>query len=153
MTVSIRTILVPIAFDPPSARALEWALELAVVHRSSVHLVHVVDLPTVAPPEAIGLAAPEILGEVQHTANDELARIVAEHGDRGVALRHSLRFGAPALEIVSLAKDLPADLIVIGTHARRGLGHVLLGSVAEKVVRTAEVPVLTVGPHEAKRAA
>lgn len=155
MTISIRTILVPLSFDEPSAAALDYAIELGRRLGATVHLVHVVDFPAVTPPEAVGLAAPEIYGQIERSARDELARVVDERRDQGVALASSLRSGSAAAEIVALAHELPADLVVIGTHGRRGVAHALLGSVAEKVVRTCQVPVLTVHGHRerASRAA
>ncbi len=147
MAPPISTILVPLSFDEPSGSALEYAVELGRRLGATLHLLHVVDFPAVTPPEAVGLAAPEIFGQIERSAREELARVVDEHRDLGVPMLSSLRSGAAAAEIVAFAHELPADLVVIGTHGRRGITHALLGSVAEKVVRTCEVPVLTVHAH------
>jgi nucleotide-binding universal stress UspA family protein len=144
---SARTILVPVTFDEVSGAALAHALDLAAGSGAGVHLLHVVELLGIVPPDALGLGAPELLAQTEEAAREALDQLVLEHAGRGVPLWSALRVGDAAREIVAVARSLPADLVVMGTHGRRGVAHALLGSVAEKVVRTSEVPVLTVHAH------
>ena len=151
--LSLRKILVPTDFSEDSAGALEYAEELASKFGSEIVPLHVdqVIAPVVVGPgpgagydpgamEAIG----RIADEQRVLAQRELDKIVERLGQQGIKAHALLRTGAPFVEIVTAAKNEKADLIVMGTHGRTGLSHILVGSVAEKVVRKAPCPVLTV---------
>lgn len=148
--LSIKRILAAVDFSPSSNHALEYAHELAQRFDAELHLLHVTqDLATAA------LAmAPMIPVEVDYreqqlnAASRELDRLPGSLGLTGVGVAREVREGTPFLEIIRYARDHQIDLIVLGTHGRTGLAHVLLGSVAEKVVRKAPCPVLTVRPPE-----
>lgn len=140
---AVTKILVPIDFSECSERALKVGLEMAKAFGASVHVVHVYPASAyVAPPLVPG---PVLVGQFrdqsQKAFEEYLARIKNEHG---VAIPGTLLEGVPHAEIVRLASELGADLIVMGTHGRTGLEHLLLGSVAERVLRTSTIPVLTV---------
>jgi nucleotide-binding universal stress UspA family protein len=141
-------ILVGIDFSEASMGALRTAENLArAAANSELHLVHAFGWPTVSfgPRE---LVASSQLGLTQdlNRARDELDKLVGP-ASLGVArVTGHLRVGAPAKAIVQVASDVSADLIVVGTHGRTGVGRLMFGSVAEKVVRTAPCPVLTVRP-------
>jgi nucleotide-binding universal stress UspA family protein len=129
-------ILVPIDFSASSGGALEYARKLAARFGASLHLLHVLEndflRPTVADPQAVEAGALRQLREL----------LTAEDHQRG-AVPVVLRSDAVAEEIVSYARSNGVDLIVMGTHGRNGIAHLLQGSVAERVVRTAPCMVLT----------
>lgn len=129
-------ILVPTDFSVPSAAALDYARTLAARFGASLHVLHVLEndflRPMVADPRAAETAALRQLGEL----------LTVEERQRG-AVTAVLRSDAVAEEIVDYARSNGVDLIVIGSHGRTGLAHLLQGSVAERVVRTAPCMVLT----------
>ena len=148
MAFSIRTILVPTDFGETSDHALEAALDLAKALQAKLHVVHVYQIPVYGFPDGAFVPGPEIAARISESAERGLAAILERYGDRGVPLTKSLRTGAPHEEIVACAKELPADLVVMGTHGRGAIAHALLGSVTERVVRTSPIPVLTIRHRE-----
>jgi nucleotide-binding universal stress UspA family protein len=137
---AIRHILVPTDFAEPAARALELAIELASAFGAQITLLHVVpELPFVERAEWDKIVGPGPARELERAREASKARHAASDG--------VLLFGVPWEQIVSTATERGADLIVMGTHGRRGLPRAILGSVAEKVVRLSPVPVLTVPRH------
>jgi universal stress protein A len=142
--IEIKTILVPIDFGDCCIAAVRYAKQLAEKFQGRIHLVYVIPDSALILPEAIlpPVAAPDI-GALQGHAASGLDGLVAREG-LPAGTTHESRFGSPADEIIACAKDKRADLIVIGTHGRGALAHFLLGSVAERVVRHAPCPVLTV---------
>ena len=145
----IARIMVPTDFSPTSDVALEYARDLARQFGSSIDLVHVFDDPF-ASGAFIGdgtvMMPVELREALEKQAREQLA---ARHESHAAGLPGSsmvLLLGPPARQIVERAKEDAADLIVMGTHGRSGLGHLLIGSVAERVVRTAACPVLTTRP-------
>ncbi|MEM7448697.1 MAG: universal stress protein [Myxococcota bacterium] len=141
----LKTILCPIDFSSGAESAIQAAVQLAGQTNAEVQLLHVYQLPTVALPDGAIIATPDwtaqIMGHAQ-SALDSLSSRLKERYGRPFANR--LRDGVPHLEICRYAEEIDAQLIVIGTHGRTGLSHLLLGSVAERVVRVSKVPVLTV---------
>jgi len=135
----IHTILCPTDFSAYSDNAFLTACALARDYGARVIVLHVVPSPVmpyvtvaVPPPPEVNLDEPrEMLAS--YTAPDE-----------SIAVERLLLEGEPREEIVALARDRPCDLIVMGTHGRTGMGRLLMGSVAEAVVRAAPCPVLTV---------
>jgi nucleotide-binding universal stress UspA family protein len=141
---SIRRILVPHDFSETADRALALALDLAGPLGARVTIMHAYELLTYSFPDTVAL--PNV-GDIEKASRTALEGVVSRVGRPGIAIDSVLREGSPWSEINGAAKDCHADLIVIGTHGRRGISRALLGSVAEKVVRTAPCPVLTVhGP-------
>ena len=143
-------ILVPTDFSDTSDSALDYARKIAERFGSSLHLLHVVEGPFAAGPAGAELYIPE--APAVQAAQFEEARIrlqVRLHTGEGREPRETSEIvtGACARAILDVARDRGFDLIVMGTHGRSGVAHLLLGSVAEKVVRDAACPVLTV--HEA----
>lgn len=138
----IKRILVPTDFSGPADAALTYALGLASKLGAEVSVVHVFDDPSgIRSGEYVPLPA-EMRGEILADLRRRLADVVAKHGDS--QLTSQLLTGPTARSIVEGARDSQADLIVMGTHGRHGMAHLLLGSVAERVVRTSICPVLTV---------
>lgn len=140
-------ILVPTDFGAASEAALTCANELAVRFEARLYLLHVVEDPM-----AIGAWAPDVYVAASAELRDRLLRnakqrldeaLTAEDRDR-CTVKAEVRVGAAAYTIGAFAREKTIDLIVMGTHGRRGLSHMFLGSVAEQLVRTAPCPVLTV---------
>lgn len=143
-------ILVPTDFSAHSDAALEYARALAARFGASMHLLHVIGdplVPTVigAVPEMyFGPEAPATRMVLLEEARARLARRLTHADRQSHHATSEVLFGSPAYTIAEYADVNGYDLIVMGTHGRTGLAHVLMGSVAEKVVRTASCPVLTV---------
>jgi nucleotide-binding universal stress UspA family protein len=140
-------ILVPTDFSPPSDAALEYARILAGTFGSSLQILHVIDDPTSASEFVADGFAPSTEGirsslvQQARTRLEHLMNLV----DRSRYHAHAdAVLGLPAASIVDYATATGSGLIVMGTHGRTGLAHLLMGSVAEQVVRTAPCPVLTV---------
>jgi nucleotide-binding universal stress UspA family protein len=143
----IRHILVPTDFSDGSTQAFETALEMAQDSGARITLFHVHHLPASVFPDVILPLAPDLMRNVEHSAELVLEKWRERALGFGVEADMRTAFGATHDEICHIADELGVDLIVIGTHGRGGLAHALLGSVAEKVVRKAPCPVLTVRPH------
>jgi nucleotide-binding universal stress UspA family protein len=143
--VRFRRILVPVDFSRCSNRAVRRAQELAAQQGSELILLHVVE-PVVYPAELgyPSLAAMPSQTDYQRAGRTRLARLHKQLAATGGNVTAKLRVGQPYFEITRAARELAADLIVIATHGRTGLKHVFLGSTAERVVRHAQCPVLTV---------
>jgi universal stress protein A len=138
--LAIRIILHPTDFSKSSDYAFRLACSLAQTHRATVHVLHVGRQPVFAPVEGLVPPEPKRYSE-QLTA--KLHEIRAEGPN--VPVEYQMLFvGDPAAEILRVAQAIKADLIVMGTHGRTGLGRLLMGSVAEQVVRRAPCPVVTV---------
>jgi nucleotide-binding universal stress UspA family protein len=142
----IRDILVPTDFSPGSRRTAEFATTLAKALDARVTLLHVFHLPTTGYGDVVYATVvdrtPSLLRSCEAALQTEAALVKGS----GVEATTLLREGSPAHEIADVARTRKVDLVVIATHGRRGLVRGLLGSVAEKVVRTSPVPVLTIHP-------
>ena len=151
MTEALRfhTIVVPYDFSEPARAALDVARSLAKqagpAHLVLVHAYFVpIELETLAQ-----RAHEPILEVVSARASEDLEKILIELQNDGISAEFFAHHRSPERLVVEVASDRGADLIVMGTHGRTGLAHVLLGSVAERVLRTAPCPVLTLrGPSE-----
>jgi nucleotide-binding universal stress UspA family protein len=147
--ISIHRILAPTDFGDTSPGPLKYAAELAEKFGAELVLLHVVQDLALAMPDAVmptPVPGPD-LGQLTRSAKDGLANLVSRENLGRLNPKLEVRIGSPAAEIVAAATDLKADLLCIGTHGRRGLAHFFLGSVAEKIVREAPCPVLTVRPQ------
>lgn len=139
-----RAILVPIDFSQGAEAALDYAVELAGKLDARVHVLNVIGIPALGVPE-LGVALTSTVIEQLITDNQAgLEKLAAPRRASGRIGEVLLKTGDARDVINHTCKELGADLIVMGTHGRRGLSRALLGSVAESVVRTAPVPVLTV---------
>ncbi|MCC6877863.1 MAG: universal stress protein [Sandaracinaceae bacterium] len=138
-------ILCPVDFSEPSEEASRFAVSLADRMGAKVELVHVHQVPYYGLPET---AAEVMMADTaaRTYAQRQLEALAARYSAHGVEVTPKILEGVPYDAIVQEAQRAGADLIVIGTHGRTGLRHLLLGSVAEKVVRTSSVPVCTVRP-------
>jgi nucleotide-binding universal stress UspA family protein len=146
--LALKTIVVATDFSEVSARALDHAIELARPFDARIVLVHVCEVPVFGFPDGALIATSDMAVRITDGAKVALGAAVEQRKSAGVPIEGMLKTGEACAEIHAVASAVGADLIVIGTHARRGLAHALLGSVAEKIVRTATVPVLTIhGPR------
>jgi len=147
MTIAIKKILCPLDFSETSQHALQYALALAEVFQAELLLMEVRELyipPPADYPDMPWLST-DILPPLE-TADDERLENLAKELQKSHSfpIRSCTVTGKPFLEIIRQAKEEQASLIVMGTHGRTGLSHILIGSVAERVVRLAPCPVLTV---------
>ena len=148
----IHTILVPVDFSETSEAALEYAVSLARPLGARLVVMHAYELPIYGFPDGALVASVEVATRLMNSAQVGLDAMVAKW--RGEArIDTVLRQGVPWEEVHAVAEDVDADLVIIGTHGRRGIARALLGSVAEKILRTSSRPVLTVhAEHRARRA-
>lgn len=138
-------ILVPIDFASHSAAAVELAVDLARRYEARLTLVHVYEPVDYALPPGYVVYTPEQLSRMTAELEKRLHATCREvEAESGRPVEPRLLQGPPALVIIDLAQDESYDLIVMGTHGRTGVGHWLMGSVAEKVVRAAPCAVLTI---------
>jgi nucleotide-binding universal stress UspA family protein len=135
-------ILVPTDFSASSQRALDTAVELALAFGAKLTITHAVEVPGYA---YIGMMAPPIdyLTPLREAGDSLLQKTAASVRDRVPGVTALLRSGPPWQQTLEVAKEVGADLIVMGTHGRHGLALAFMGSVAEKVVRMSPIPVLT----------
>jgi universal stress protein A len=141
-----RTILVPTDFSNTADHALEYAATLAQPLDATLHLLHVIGTPVLGIPE-VGMAyMSTVIEQLSVGAQAALESRIAAYRDRIALAPPRLETGDPREVIDRVAALISADLIVMGSHGRRGLSRALLGSVAETVVRTAPCPVLVARP-------
>jgi len=141
-----RTILVPHDFSPSSEIALEYASELVDASEGVIHLLHVATPSSMIGP--LEPALPTLMGrQLRDDRQAVESRLLGVGANSRVPVEIHVGIGTPATIICQVAEKLGADLIVMGTNARRGVAGVLQGSVAARTVRRAPCPVLTVRPH------
>ena len=144
---ALRRILVPIDFSAHSKDALRYAIPLARQFRATIHLVYVVE-PTVYPAD-LGFGQvvyPAFEEELVEKGREELGAILRDEIGKSAGSTAVVRTGKPHQEILLEAGERDVDLIVMATHGHAGVEHILFGSTAERIVRNAECPVLTIRP-------
>jgi len=148
--IKLAKILYPTDFSDLSLTALKYARSFSQAYNAQLHCLHVVDEAyqywLALGPDGVPIG-PDTQQMVQ-TAEEQMSKFTAEHLAGLDKLITNIVSGRPFLEIIRYARDQAIDLIVIATHGRSGLSHVLMGSVVEKVVRKAPCPVLTVRSPE-----
>lgn len=142
----IRHILVAHDLNDTSDAALEYALNLARPLGARVTVLHAYEIPSLGAPEVLILAT-DWTKQIGVIARERLDKIVTSARATGMAVAAEVREGSAWRTIDAFAREGAVDLVVVGSHGRHGLPHALLGSVAEKVVRTAPCPVLVVRGH------
>ena len=147
--VTIDRILVPIDFSSYSKEALQYAVPFARKFKAEIFLLHVVE-PAIYPADfnfgQVGL--PSIEDELRSKAVDELNKLADQETKRRARSTIIVRVGKPFIEIITAAKEEQIDLIIMATHGHSGIEQILFGSTAERVVRKAHCPVLTVRTRE-----
>ena len=150
--IDLKRILLPTDFSDFSKSSLPWGCEFAEKFGAELHLLHVLqDLIAMVPEPGLAFPPPgDYLRELQDAAERALSQLPDEEWCSRVSIVRATRQGPPFVEIIRYARENDIDLMILGTHGRSGLAHVLLGSVAERVVRKSPCPVLTIRPpgHE-----
>jgi nucleotide-binding universal stress UspA family protein len=144
MPIQVSTIMVPIDFSDNARPVLEWGAHLAQEHGAKVLLLHAYHLPVEFQQLEGAYLPPDFWSNVKSEADQTLSKFAEELRKSGIDVETVVREGYPASVIIDEAADQSVDLIVIGTHGLSGLKHMLLGSIAERVVQKAHCPVLTV---------
>lgn len=151
----IQRILVPIDYSPCSRNALRFASELAQRCQASLDIVHVWDRPSYVSDAVMTNTDPvsgkSLIRLIQESAQQELHEFLQETALPPPGATGRLLPGDPASALIHELKSGRHDLVVVGTHGRTGLSHVLLGSVAEKIARLSPVPVVTVPDATAQK--
>jgi nucleotide-binding universal stress UspA family protein len=146
--MQFRHILAPSDFSEYSKKAVASALELAKKFGAKLTILHVVEPP---PYPVEGYAPPSMsatfLEDLERQATQDLAQLVPEAEASGLEVVRLVVVGTPYRKIIETAEAEQVDLLVMATAGRTGFSHLLLGSIAERVVRTATCPVLTMRPH------
>ena len=144
----IQTILVPIDFSPHANRALKLAIGLAKTFSAKIHLLHAYHLPvSITMPDAV-VVPQSFWDSIRDASARKLEKSYQTVTGEGVECESHLMAQMPSAAIVETARQVGADLIVMGTRGLSGLKHVVLGSVAERTVRAAPCPVMTVKGDE-----
>ena len=148
--IKLRKILYPTDFSESSLEALKYAVSFARDYKARLVLMHVVNEQIFSEGLSLPrLEAPEALGQEMAAEAGRQMRMLIPAGElAGLDVEHVILRGMPFLEIIRYAKANAVDLIVIGTHGRSGMEHIIFGSTAEKVVRKAPCPVLSVRPAQ-----
>jgi nucleotide-binding universal stress UspA family protein len=146
--MQFRHILAPTDFSEYSKKAVASALELARKFGAKLSILHVIELP---PYPIEGYVPPSLsatfLDDLERQATQDLAELVPEAEADNVEVARMVAVGTPYRKIIEAAEAEDVDLIVMATAGRTGLSHLVMGSIAERVVRTASCPVLTLRPH------
>jgi nucleotide-binding universal stress UspA family protein len=143
--MQIKTILFPTDFSQGARAAMDHAVTLARDYRAKLLLLYVIQDISIAEwyiPSTLSVT--DLVDDMQKSAEKEMEKWGAEVAATVPNVERLIVRGVPFVEIIRTAKERGADLIVIGTHGRTGIDHMLFGSTAEKVVRKASCPVLTV---------
>jgi nucleotide-binding universal stress UspA family protein len=138
----IQHILVPTDFSPYAEQALSYAIEMAQTLKARLTLLHVIQELPLGAGEGLTAFPPAYLQALEANAQQGLQQALQRVHAAGLTGDSALIFGAPFNAIIETARDQQVDLIIMGTQGRTGLAHLLVGSVAEKVVRLAPCPVL-----------
>ena len=141
-----RRILVPIDFSEGSTEAFVTGLAMAKESEAQLTLLHVLHVAMTTLPD-VAMLSPDVQRSVEESVEHGLQQLCERARAVGVDADWRIAVGSTAVEICLLAQELAADLIVIGSHGGGAFAHAILGSVAERVVRKASCPVLTVRPQ------
>ncbi|MFZ2323929.1 MAG: universal stress protein [Ignavibacteriaceae bacterium] len=144
MELSIKKVMVPIDFSDYSKSALKYAVSFAKTFSAEITLIYVVE-PIIYPPDfSMGqIAIPSVNTEWDERAREELDKLAKNEISPEVKVKSIIKTGKPFVEIIETAVEENTDVIIIATHGHSGVEHILFGSTAEKVVRKAPCPVLT----------
>lgn len=147
--VALKNILVATDFSEPSAVALAYGRDLARTYHARLHVLHVVEDVMLRFTPEVGLIGPDVQADLEAIGKRNLDAIITDDDRRTIDLVPVIDKGINMAEVITKYANANAiDLIVTGTHGRGVVKHFLMGSVAERVVRTAPCPVLTVRAHE-----
>jgi nucleotide-binding universal stress UspA family protein len=148
-------ILVPVDLSDGSQALIDYAIQLAKPFNAALEIIHAWEPPQYVAPDLL-VAAPgwnsQSLEQIAvDAATTELNSLVAKVANEGLSIKHRVVVGEAASTVLRLAEEGKYDLVIMGTHGRRGLPRLLLGSVAQKIVARAHCPVLTVHLYDAAK--
>ena len=146
----INKILVPTDFSDLSLAAMEYASSFSKIYDAKIYLIHVVEEPPSLTFHTVDFSSETMLRDTLEQAGNDLRDFIAGSLPEMKNIIPVIKRGDARKEIVKYAAEEHFDLIIMATHGRTGLAHILLGSVAETIVRSSTVPVLTVKPEEMK---
>ena len=142
-----KDILVPVDFSTVSNKAYIYALEMIRSMGGSLHVLHVLDTDFLTGAVHITIEPlDESVAKWRKRAEEKLNKLYHKDDEEGLDIQIHLREGLPHEEILKAAEEIKADLIIMGSHGRQGLERAIFGSVAEKVVRTADTPLMLIKP-------
>jgi len=144
--IELKSILLPTDFSETALAATRYGIEFARRFQASLHLLHVIEDPVVYLPMFESYPLPS-RGDFENYAQTALDNWIVDEDVSDIDIRRNWVHGSPFVEIMRYAREQENDLIIVGTHGRGFTAHLLMGSVAEKVVRKAPCPVLTVRPE------
>jgi len=144
--LNIKHILHPTDFSDNSNQALKYACSLATQFSAELHLIHVSRNPALLAPPVNDYLPPDYYDRLMRQVSEQLATLPEEVLNFSGSVTRNICAGVAFVEIIRYARDNAIDMIVMGTHGYSGLKHLIIGSVAENVVRKAPCPVLTVHP-------
>lgn len=142
--MDLKNIVAAVDFSDTSLLALETAFSLASETGATLHLLHVLDEHLLAPIGPLRLT----MAELREQRKEQMERLIPENWDDSVPIRRMVIEGDPASAVAEFALDHDADMIVAGTHGRKGVARVLMGSTAEKLLREAPCQILIVKSHK-----
>lgn len=147
--VVLKNILVATDFGEPSAVALAYGRDLARSYGATLHVLHVVEDVMMRYSPEVGFAIPDLQRDLEKTATRDLETLITDDDRKTLTVVPVVQtsFNVPG-GVIEYAKNHPIDLIVVGTHGRGAVKQLLMGSAAERIVRTAPCPVLAVRAHE-----
>jgi nucleotide-binding universal stress UspA family protein len=147
--VALKNILVATDFSEPSGVAMAYGRDLARSYNAQLHVLHVVEDVTMRYASEVGFASPQLQGDLEEAARRDLDAQITDDDRQTLSVITAVESAPNIAEaIVKYAKANEIDLILSGTHGRGMVQHFLMGSVAERIVRIAPCPVLTVRAHE-----
>ena len=147
--VALKRILVATDFSEPSAVALAYGRDFARSYGAQLHVLHVVEDVVMRYTPEVGFALPQLQQDLEQAARREFEKLITEDDRRTLDVVTMVQTSLNIAEAIArYAEEQKIDMIITGTHGRGGVKHFLIGSVAERVVRTAPCPVLTVHSHE-----
>jgi len=143
--ISLKTIVCAVDFSEYADYALRYAVDLAKIFDADLRLIHVVELPFLPSYSLAGVPDLSLpVDEIEEGSRGRMQDVLKDCRRKHAKVEGEVRTGTAFLEIINYAREVGADLVVVGTHGRTGLSHMIIGSVAEKVVRKAPCPVLSV---------
>lgn len=142
--IELKKILVPTDFSEGSQVAVKYACEFAKAFGAQIHLLHVLEDPLPYPSPESFVIPVQFYEDLEKSAQERLGQVLSAEDQKRFQVQLVTERGSPFVQIITYSKSNDIDLIVMGTHGRGAIAHMLLGSVAEKVVRKAPCPVLTV---------
>ncbi len=141
--IKVKKILCPVDYSVCSQEAFKHAAHIARMESAKLYLMHVIDVRSFGHESVLDFDVPKPGDDAIKRIREELTKKAGDEV-KGIEIETVVVVGVPVKDILNVAKDKEVDLIVIGTHGRTGVPHLIIGSVAENVVRKAHCPVLTV---------